>query len=158
MKKTVKGLALVMAMLFACLAFTACGGNSEPDHKLKNANGVVLIEDDSINVNNSDAQAKLEKYMDDNNIADYASSMSTDSYTANIYAKGNALVYEMTMTIEVTDVMKEALSSTADSFKDSMNSAVTQARTETGIDDLVIVAAYVDENGEVLTSVVCMGE
>lgn len=164
MKQAIKALALVCAMLIGCAAFCACGGNSDSAKTeetkpaataLTNENGVVLMDNPAINPNDTAAQEKLEQYMQAQNFAaTKAANLSSDYYTAKVFAKGNAIVLEMDVIADLTDAQKQSLSGTAEAIKTNMDYSLAQGRSATGVSDLVIVAVFVDKDNTVLANAI----
>ena len=157
MKRFIKGIAIVSALLMAVTAFTACGNGSSNSskkdssssaqsskeevnvHKLLGDNGAVLAEDSKIDINDAEAQAKIEDYMAKNNAEDQEKLLSQEGVTeAKIYAKGNTMVWQVKFLKDLTDEQKVTAKTTFGGIEESF-SDLSEARSETGVSNLCVV-------------------
>ena len=162
MKQAIKALALVCVLALGCAVFCACGGKSESAKTeetqpaaaaLTNENGVVLMENPAIHAGDSAAQEKLEQYLQAHNaLSAAAANLSSDYYTAKVFAKGNAVVLEMDVTADLTDAQKQSLSGTAEAIKQNADYSLAKGRTDSGVSDMVVVIAFVGRDNTVLAS------
>ena len=155
MSKTIKAVALALALLMACFMFAACGGrgsniNSSNIHELINNNGVSLITDDAINTNDTGAQEKIDEYLSDGNAEQIKPSFVNDQMSVDIFAKGNAIVMEFYITVELSDEQKAIVKENLPPKMKSIN--VNDGRNETGVENLVVVYALFDRNNELIMS------
>ncbi len=130
----------------------ACSSNT---HQLKNANGVVIAEDDSINVNDKDAESKISSYLVQSNASATAQSMTNEMNgggTCSIYAKGNAMVFEIDLAVDVDSSRRDAFKSYMEQYGATFGSSLQQGRSESGVNNMVIVIAAVDKNRETFYS------
>ena len=121
-------------------------------HTIKSSSGVVLAEADSIHADDSEAEAKLKKYMTDN---DVETSIDEDDYSGVCYIKGNAVVYELTLKIDLTDAQKQTLQTYLTEELDELSPTLKEGREESGVDDMVIVYAYLGKDGSLVAGGVC---
>ena len=187
MKKIIKGIAIVSALLMAMTAFTACGNNSSSKSeesgssvssqakdesskeeskdektsktdtgsatKLVDEDGLEIADDPAINVNDSTAEALLNKAIESKNLSSISTQIVNSSEgnitDASIFAKGNAMVIEMKLSSTVSKSDKAELSP----FLDTLSSRIKPAELKetTGI-SLVCVVAAVDYDGSLLDS------
>ncbi len=122
---------------------------------ITNDSGVEIANDPSINADDHEAEQKLNDYISGSYADSLIEAMSNDEYSGKIYAKGNALVYEMTMLSDIPEAQKEQLKITASLLETSMSGYVEQSRKESGVDNMVMVYAYLDADGSPITSAVC---
>lgn len=148
MKNGLKGM-VVAALLLVCLAVTACSGVTNV-HELKNDKGIVLITDDAIDVSDADAQKKLEQFVQSDAAQDTKDSLTNEQMNADITAKGNAVVFELTLTEELTAEQEVLVQSSAKTLLSSTD--IKEGRSETGVDNMVVVYAVISKSGSVLGS------
>ena len=143
---------LVVAALIACLAFSSCtGGVVNNPHEIKNSKGISLCTDDAINTADEAAQVKLNKYLvDDGNGEEMKSQLGSDEMTVDVYAKGNTMVLEYNITTDVTEEQAKALKEQVQPRMASMS--ITDGRKETGVDNLVVVYAILDNRNNIIVS------
>ena len=128
------------------------------NHKIVNSDGVVLVEDDAIDADDSEAEAKLQSYIDDNPSVQQTMEASLgDNGECSVYAQGNALVYEVHVSSDLSDTQRAMLTQMASVMKQMLSSSVSQIRTESDVDNAVAVIAYIDNNGELITGTVIEG-
>lgn len=149
MKKGIKGIILAVAMLLVCLAVTACTGVTNV-HELKNDKGIVLMTDDAIDVSDANAQKKLEQFIQSDAAQQTKNSLTNEQMNADIYARGNTVVFELVLTEELTAEQEALVQSSAKSLLSSTD--IKEGRSETGVDNMVVVYAVISKSGSVLGS------
>lgn len=151
MKKITKAMLLAVALI-ACLAFSSCtGGIVNNPHEIKNSKGVTLCVDDAINTADEAAQAKLNKYLvDDGNAEEMKTQLGSDEMTVDVYARGNTMVLEYNITVDVTDEQAKALKEEIQPRMSAMS--ITDGRKETGVDNLVVAYAVLDNKNNIIVS------
>lgn len=149
MKKGIKGIILA-AMLLVCLTVAACTGVTANVHELKNDKGIVLMTDDAIDVSNANAQKKLEQFIQSDAAQQTKQSLTNEQMNADIYAKGNAVVFELALTAELTAEQEALVQSSAKSLLSSTD--IKEGRSDTGVDNMVVVYAVISKSGSVLAS------
>ena len=128
-------------------------------HKVYGKSGSLLADDPAIDASDFSAESKIHSFVDENpGLADSVESGAAGMATADVYASGNALVYEVRMNMELDDsmriAMKSALQSTEDTLKSSLKSSMAQMRSQIGVDNMVVVVAYCDSTGEPFMGIV----
>lgn len=149
MKKSIKMIALAMAMLLACMAFAACSAAGNV-HELKSTKGVVLMTDDAIDTSDTAAQTKIESYLDANGVTSLKESFSAQQLEAEIYAKGNAMVFELNITMELTAEQEAAAQEAVKPMLSSTD--IKEGRADAGVDNMVLVYAFISKDGKVLAA------
>ena len=141
---------LIVALI---LIIVSCAGGSShqgSSHQVKNDNGTVIAEDSAIDVNDSDAEGKLNSFIDS-----YISKTQEmdDSSTIYNYARGNALVSEKRLNYKVTDSsQKERMANEVKSMADQDTQSLSMYRMLSGVNDMVGVMAIVDSSGDLIAS------
>ena len=124
-------------------------------HTITGNTGVKLIEDNAIDTSDSSAQVKIQEYITAHPEAKTSMNSSMNGNgEGDIYARGNAMVYEVKVSTDVTDEQKSALSSYLESMKSSLSSSLSQAKSESGVSNMVIVIAYIDNTNALLASTI----
>lgn len=121
-------------------------------HAVKNSAGVTLAEADSIHADDKEAEAKLKQYMTDSKVE---TTMEEDSYSGVIYIQGNAVVYELTMKVDVTEAQKQSLQTYLEEDISELSPSLKEGREESGVADMVIVYAYIAKDGSLIAGGVC---
>ncbi len=128
-----------------------CAANS---HQIVSATtGVVLAEDNAINTNDSEAEKKLNDYMTSQNVSAYEQQLNSEfngNGNAKVYAKGNAFVIEINITVPLDSTKRESVRQYMEQYYSNMGSSLSQARTECGVSNMVMVVAAVDNNHEII--------
>lgn len=153
MAKTVKGVALVLALMILCFTFVSCGkanGGVADNHTLINPDGDVLITDDAIDVSDLEAQTKIEEYLSNGDIVITKPGISNEQMSQDIYAKGNAIVMEFYITAELSDEQKAAVKENLTPKMSAIN--INDGRNDTGVSNLVFVYALFDRMNNMIMS------
>ena len=148
MSKAVKGIALAFALIM-CLAFSACG-EPRASSVLTNNSGVVLIIDDAIDVTDSDSEARITNYLIAGNAAQLKSGVNKEQMSLDVYAKGNVLVMEYYITVELDDGQKASVRENLTPMMTKIN--VSDGRKDTGADNLVVVYSLFDKENNIIMS------
>ena len=128
---------------------------SQGSHQIYSSSGVLLAENDAIDASDKDAQEKLQSYLDNDSSLKESIEMVAGSNTeVSVYAKGNAVVCEINATEELGSARKAIIKSTTSVLSQPLNAMIGEMRSETGVDNLVGVYAYVDKTGELVTNTV----
>ena len=116
-------------------------------HQITGKTGVVLATDSAINTADADAQSKLESFMNPE-AADLKSQLeSNGKETAYVYVTGNTIVIEEAVKGELSQTAaEEYLSKYASSFNSS------QAKSDTGLDEIIVVWAVVSKDNTLLAA------
>ena len=124
-------------------------GNS---NTVVNKAGLELAEDSAIDSDNSVSEAKITSALKASNMND---KIELGVMTIYIYAQGNALVYEYVYTSPISSADRAEVVSNVDNLPSKSTQTLTNLRTQTGVSDMVMVYAYVDSDGSLITSAVC---
>ncbi|MBQ1839107.1 MAG: DUF4854 domain-containing protein, partial [Ruminococcus sp.] len=128
---------------------SSSGTVSGDSHTIVDKNGLVIAEDDLIQSDDIAAQQQLDNYI---KASGTETTITSNSMTGEIFAKGNAIVYEFTYTVALTDEQEELLAERVAEMEDYSAGLVTQIREESGVDNAIIVYAYVSVDGRLLAS------
>ena len=126
---------------------SSSGTVSGDSHTIVDKNGLVIAEDDLIQSDDIAAQQQLDNYI---KASGTETTITSNSMTGEIFAKGNAIVYEFTYTVALTDEQEELLAERVAEMEDYSAGLVTQIREESGVDNAIIVYAYVSVDGRLL--------
>ena len=142
---------LVIAGIVLGIIFGVKGCSGSGDiHRLTDSNGVFIVEDESINTADSEAQAKIEKHLKDNNVDSIMAYMNMyiSEYGEYVYeVKGNALLLEVKLKIDADQSQLESLKNSIESQMSNVD--VKSDRELYGVSNLVEVQAIVEKNGNV---------
>ena len=118
------------------------------NHKVINSSGIVLADDPAINADDEDAEDIINDYFSENSeLADVFEQNANGLATAKIYGVGNAMVVECTMTIDLNSAQTSAIADATGSAVASLQSMLSGMRSEVGVDDMVVVIAYLEKDG-----------
>ena len=132
--------------------------SSAPVPKPENSNVVVnhegleLAEDSAIDSGNSVSESKITSALKASNMND---KIELGIMTVYIYAQGNALVYEYKYAEPISSTDRAEVMSNVKSLPSKSTQTLTTLRTQTGVSDMVMIYAYVDSDGTLITSAVC---
>ena len=73
--------------------------------------------------------------------------------TAKIYGRGNSLVMDVKLTVDITDEQKSMLAANTGEIQSQLQQRLPQMRSEIGVDDLVVVLIYRDISGNEIARV-----
>lgn len=143
---------LVVAGIVLGIVFgvRGCAANS---HQIVSATtGVVLAENEAINTNDSDAESKLNAFLNSENrkavTEQEINSEMNGAGTTTIFAKGNAVVFEINVNQALDSSQKDAFKQYMDQSITSYGSALSSIRSESKCENAVLVFAVVDSNKE----------
>ena len=169
MRKFIKAIALASAMLMAATAFAACGSDDKSSsksassvsdvsvtqadvHKITTEKGIEIANDSAIDTSDSAAESTISAYLSKNTqLKDSIESSAAGNATANIYAKGNAMVVECTLTVMLDDGQTSAIKNAGDSVISSLKPMLSSMRSDVGADNMVMVVAYLSMDGSYIT-------
>ena len=109
---------------------------------------------DGVNSSDSAAESKINSYI--NAHPELKSSMESEmggAATANIYGRGNSLVMDVKLTVDITDEQKSMLAANTGEIQSQLQQRLPQMRSEIGVDDLVVVLIYRDISGNEIARV-----
>lgn len=162
-KKTIMLVAIILAVLVIAgsivgivLGTKGCeskGGSSSSSvdvHKLYTSEGKLISDSESIDTSDSDAEAKINKFLTDYKINDSLDSINEQIQgmgKVRFYVKGNVLVYECRFTKELSETeLNEFLSG----FTSSLNNVdLKTMRSNCGVDNLVIAAIVIKSDDDI---------
>ena len=122
------------------------------NQKVTTSDGTVIAEDDSIDVKDSDAQKKLEDYIEKSGVKALmktALSRYSSVLKVDLTAEGNAIIYKVTILKDMTSSEKEQVKSFAENSFGNLNGSLSQLRSESGVSDAVVVVTVIDKDGTV---------
>ena len=122
------------------------------NQKVTTSDGTVIAEDDSIDVKDSDAQKKLEDYIEKSGVKALmktALSRYSSVGKVDLTAEGNAIIYKVTILKDMTSSEKEQVKSFAENSFGNLNGSLSQLRSESGVSDAVVVVTVIDKDGTV---------
>ena len=132
-------LAITGIVLGIVLGVKACNGGKDAD---------------GVNSSDSAAESKIKSYI--NAHPELKSSMESEmggAATANIYGRGNSLVMDVKLTVDITDEQKSMLAANTGEIQSQLQQRLPQMRSEIGVDDLVVVLIYRDISGNEIARV-----
>ena len=109
---------------------------------------------DGVNSSDSAAESKIKSYI--NAHPELKSSMESEmggAATAKIYGRGNSLVMDVNLTVDITDEQKSMLAANTGEIQSQLQQRLPQMRSEIGVDDLVVVLIYRDISGNEIARV-----
>ena len=144
---------LVVTGIVLGIVFGVRGCTSNKHQIVSSTTGVVLAEDDAIDTGDGEAEKKLNDYLNSQNASSYEQELNRQlngTGNAKIYAKGNAFVVEMNVTKELSSSERESARQYLEQYYSSYGSSLAQGRSESGVDNMVMVVAAVDNNHEII--------
>lgn len=128
------------------------------EHRYLDSDGTVIAEDNDFNANDSATEKKLkniiEKQGNLQTITDQLNAQMSGMGTLEISVKGNAIVYEiklgMSLTDEMIEQMKPSMESAFEMMGSMMSSAIDMVKQGAGVDDIVFVIVYRDQNDKLI--------
>ena len=117
-----------------------------------NRDGLKLAEDSDIDSGDSDSQEKINGALTASNMPD---SIDLGVMTVYTYAEGNVLVYEYKYTDPISNEDKATVIKNLEEIPSKSTATLTSLRTQTGVANMIMVYAYVDSDGSLISSAVC---
>ena len=162
-KKTIMLVAIILAVLVVAgsivgivLGTKGCdskGGSSSSSvdvHKLYTSEGKLISDSESIDTSDSEAEAKINKYLTDYKINDSLDSINEQlkgTGKVRFYVKGNVLVYECRFTKELSET---ELNGFLSGFTSSFNNVdINTMRSSCGVDNLVMAAIVIKSDDDI---------
>ena len=121
-------------------------------NEIVNRDGLKLAEDPDINSGDSDSQEKINGALKASNMPE---SINLGVMTVYTYAQGNALVYEYKYTAPMSSEDRSEAVKTLEELPSKSTATLSTLRTQTGVTNMVMVYAYVDSDGSLVSSAVC---
>ena len=121
-------------------------------NEIVNRDGLKLAEDPDIDSGDSDSQEKINSALKASNMPE---SINLGVMTVYTYAQGNALVYEYKYTAPMSSEDRSEAVKTLEELPSKSTATLSTLRTQTGVTNMVMVYAYVDSDGTLVSSAVC---
>ena len=140
------GAVLVIAGIVLGIVF-GVKGCSDSKHRLTTSDGTLIIEDDDIDVTDSSAQTKIDRYLQDSGIRENLRSTGaqySQYFSADATAKGNVALLTVKFTSSVTAEEKEEVKSMF-----SGSTGTSTVKSDTGVSNAVAVLAILNSDGSV---------
>lgn len=117
-----------------------------------NRDGLKLAEDPDIDSGDSYSQEKINGALKASNMPE---SIDLGVMTVNTYAEGNVLVYEYKYTEPISSEDRATVIKNLEELPSKSTATLSSLRTQTGVANMIMVYAYVDSDGTLVSSVVC---
>ena len=121
-------------------------------NEIVNRDGLELAEDPDIDSGDSYSQEKINSALKASNMPE---SINLGVMTGYTYAQGNALVYEYKYTDPMSSEDRSEAVKTLEELPSKSTATLSTLRTQTGVTNMVMVYAYVDSDGTLVSSAVC---
>lgn len=121
-------------------------------NEVVNSDGLKLYEDPDIDSLDTVSEEKIASEIERSRISQEVELGVMNIY---IYAQGNALVYEYRYTEPISSSEKEDMRGNAEELPSKSADTLANLRTQTGVDNMVMVYAYIDADGSLFTSAIC---
>ena len=121
-------------------------------NEIVNRDGLKLAEDPDIDSGDSYSQEKINSALKASNMPE---SINLGVMTVYTYAQGNALVYEYKYTAPMSSEERAEAVKTLEELPSKSTATLSTLRTQTGVTNMVMVYAYVDSDGSLVSSAVC---
>ena len=121
-------------------------------NEIVNRDGLKLAEDPDIDSGDSYSQEKINSALKASNMPE---SINLGVMTVYTYAQGNALVYEYKYTAPMSSEDRSEAVKTLEELPSKSTATLSTLRTQTGVTNMVMVYAYVDSDGTLVSSAVC---
>lgn len=121
-------------------------------NEIVNRDGLKLAEDPDIDSGDSYSQEKINSALKASNMPE---SINLGVMTVYTYAQGNALVYEYKYTAPMSSEDRSEAVKTLEELPSKSTATLSTLRTQTGVTNMVMVYAYVDSDGSLVSSAVC---
>ena len=151
MRKFIKAIALASAMLMAATAFAACGSDDKSSSKSASSVSDVSVTQADVHKITTEKGIEIANDSAIDQLKDSIESSAAGNATANIYAKGNAMVVECTLTVMLDDGQTSAIKNAGDSVISSLKPMLSSMRSDVGADNMVMVVAYLSMDGSYIT-------
>ena len=121
------------------------------DTTIVNSDGIKLANDPAIDAGDFTAESKISSALKESDMPDKIDLGVVTVYT---YAHGNALVYEYKYTSPISSTERAEVMSNVMDLQSKSTRTLSDLRTQTGVSYMVMVYAYVDSDGSLITSTV----
>ncbi len=143
-------------------ASTVSGSTTGSSHSLLDKDGSVIVTDNAFNADDSETESKIKSKLDDTNaikqLKDSFDEAVSGMAGVDIDAKGNALVMDISFTIDIPEdsieSVKDSMETTFDGMRSEFSTYISQMKSGAGVNDLIIILVIREKDGTVINAMV----